>query len=461
MRTRAKPASRAFVATAGHRRSIAAWALAIAVLGTTSAARANPEPPATYDARVVGMGGTAVAYYEGPAALYHNPAGLDGIEGFEITASLTNLMVRFRAPFAGAGSETTSDMNYAPLFFLGGGARISRRVTVGLGAYISTGFGGGFQRLTRIGTGTGTCIDDPVTGVHDDNGTDYCPVTPVDQTVFLVVGELAVPVAVRVSDSLRLGLALRLPYAQEAVRAIQEVQPAVYQPVEQDVSGLGIPGVLLGAQWDAAPWLTLGFSYRSKVWINMSGQTRVDLFGTGTVSSIPTTTRWSVPHALRFGAAFHALERRLLMTTELKIQLHHEANKQQVFHLDGPAPPDDVITAEFNWRNVYLLSAGAELMALPWLAIRLGASGGRSATPRSTVTPFTPPPGLLVAAYGGFGLRSESIDVDLAFAWGGGAAVHLADNLDGCEPGDRVKAGCSGSYDVNSYFLSISAIWRR
>jgi len=453
MRLRAIPASSARRRLVGVRGAALLLAAALSLSG--SIARANPEPPATYDARVVGMGGTAVAYYQGPAALYHNPAGMADIEGFEITAALTNLMVRFRAPFAGAGSETTSDMNFAPLFFLGGGARISRRWTIGLGAYISTGFGGGFQRLTQIGVG-GDCID-PVA----DTGTDYCPVTPVDQTVFLVVGELAVPVAVRVSDTLRLGLSLRLPYAQEAVRAIQEVQPFVYQPVEQDVSGLGIPGVLVGAQWDATPWLSLGFSYRSKVWINMSGHTRVDLFSTGTVTSIPTTTRWNVPHAFRFGAAAYALQRRLLFTTELKIQLHHEANKEQVFHLQGPAPPDDEIRADFNWRNVYLLSAGAEFMALPWFAIRLGASGSRSATPRATVTPFTPPPGLLVAAYGGFGLRSQSIDVDLAFAWGGGAAVRLADNLEGCQPGERVKAGCSGSYDVNSYFLSLSAVWRR
>jgi hypothetical protein len=440
-------------------RTLVAAATFSALLSLAAPARANPEPPATYDARVVGMGGTAVAYLQGPAALYHTPAGLDGIEGFEISASLTNLMVRFRAPFAGAGSETTSDMNYAPLFFLGGGARVSKRLTVGLGAYISTGFGGGFQRLSRIGTGTGTCIDDPVTGVHDDNGTDYCPETPLNQTVFLVVGELALPVAVRVTDTFRLGLALRLPYAQEAVRAVQEVQPAVYQAVEQDVSGLGIPGVLLGAQWDATPWLSLGFSYRSKVWIDMRGQTTLEVLGTPT--SFPTRTRWSVPHAFRFGAALRALQRRLLLTAELKIQLHQEANKRQVFHLRDAGPSLGTITADFNWRNVYLLSAGAEFMALPWFALRLGFSGSRSATPRATVTPFTPPPGILIAAYGGLGVRGETVDVDLGFAWGGGAAVQIAENGPNCQPGDRVKYGCSGSYDVNSYFLSISAIWRR
>ncbi len=431
----------------------------VALLSAARPAHANPEPPATYDARVVGMGGTAVAYLQGPAALYHNPAGLDGIQRFEVTASLTNLMVRFRAPFAGAGSETTSDMNYAPLFFLGGGARISRRFTIGLGAYITMGFGGGFQGLTRLGTGTGTCIDDPVTGVHDDEGTDFCPATPIDQTVFLVVGELAVPMAYKLSDHLRLGISLRLPYAQEAVRTVQEVLPTVYQPVEQEVSGLGVPGVLLGVQWDAAPWLSLGFSYRSKVWINMSGQTTLDILGTST--AFPTRTRWNVPHAFRFGAAFHALRERLLLTTELKIQLHREANKRQVFRLEGAGPDLSTITADFNWRNVYLLSAGAEFMALPWFAIRVGASGGRSATPRSTITPFTPPSGILVAAYGGVGLRSDTVDLDLAFAWGGGAAVNIAENGPNCQPGDRVKYGCSGSYDVNSYFLSLSAVWRR
>ena len=59
-----------------------AWLLA-------SRASANPEPPSA-DARVVGMAGVAIATVDSPAALLHNPAQLDRIERFAITASATS-----------------------------------------------------------------------------------------------------------------------------------------------------------------------------------------------------------------------------------------------------------------------------------------------------------------------------------------------------------------------------------
>ena len=81
---------------------------ALLALVAARPARANPEPPANYDARVAAMGGAAVATANNPSALFHNPARLDQIERFAITAVATSLLVNLQAPFAGPGTEQES-----------------------------------------------------------------------------------------------------------------------------------------------------------------------------------------------------------------------------------------------------------------------------------------------------------------------------------------------------------------
>ena len=52
----------------------------------SSGAFASTEPPGGYDGRSVAMGGTGAAYIHNAAAIYHNPAGLSGVEHFTATA---------------------------------------------------------------------------------------------------------------------------------------------------------------------------------------------------------------------------------------------------------------------------------------------------------------------------------------------------------------------------------------
>ena len=181
---------------------------ALGCLCLPARARANPEP-SVYDGRSVGLGGSGIAYLDGPAALVHNPALLERVETFEASLVNTLLFARLVAPFAGEGSEIATDTLVAPLLFAGGAGRVHERVVIGLGAYITTGFGGGFSNVSAVGDQT----LDP----------------PRDQTVTMVVGELGAPVSVRLTDELRLGVTLRLPYARQDVALNQETFPDLYQ----------------------------------------------------------------------------------------------------------------------------------------------------------------------------------------------------------------------------------------
>ena len=431
-------------------------------------ARANPEPPYAYDARVAGMGGAASATVDNAAALFHNPAQLDSIERFSVTAVITSLLVNLRAPFAGPGTEQDSGIQYAPLMFLGGAGRVHERVTLGLGAYVYTGFGGGYRTVDCIGYGEDVPCDDPAYAGRIE--------PPQAQEVTLFVAELAVPVQVRITDWLSLGVALRMPWGRQRVSATQELPDGNENTLNfgratQEISGFGIPGILFGATITPMKGLSVALVYRSKVWVDMDGTTSADnpFDSDGPPLEIGTSTRWYVPHMLRFGVAYRTWQDRFTVSADFKAQFHREANKAQVFTLDNALVPDTV--ARFDWRNALVGALGVEVYAAPRLPLRLGASVARSATNPETITPFTPPPGIQYGFYGGFGIDIEPIDIDLAAGWGGGPAYDRTTTGDLCgdvdgpnrtmgRGGNRQMAasgGCPGTYDVDSWFISFSA----
>lgn len=441
------------------------------MLLSAAQAHANPEPPGNYDARVVGMGTIATPTVRNATALFHNPAQLDQIEKFSATIVATSLLVNLRAPFAGPGTEEDSGLIYAPLLFAGAAFRVHERVVLGVGGYVYTGFGGGYQAVDCVTNG------DP--SACEDERFRLAP--PTDQEVTLFVTEFSVPVQVSISERLSIGLTLRVPWGRQDVRAHQDVpncssatrpecegDPSI-SLAEQKLKGTGIPGVLLGISYRPIDGLTLAFAYRSKLWVNLEGTTSVPLVPGADPLQVSTSTRWYVPHMFRVGAAYTTWRDRFTLGVEFRVQLHEEANASQEFSLDTPLAPDT--TAEFRWRNVYVGAIGAELWVAPRFAVRTGGTVGRSASRRETLTPFSPPPGIQFSAYVGFGVRAGPLDIDWAFGWGGGKAQRIEANQPLCSDADlrttgaganrvlTAQGGCAGSYDVDSWFLSLSATY--
>lgn len=408
------------------RRAAPLWALIL--LLTPVRALANPEAPA-FDARAAGMGGTGLAYLDSAAALFHNPAGLAGIGDFDASVSAALLAVDLAAPVRGDGTTSHTGVALAPLVLVGAAGRITPRFTMGLGAYLNTGYGGSFKQVTRIAG-------------HDLD-------TPQDQSALLFIGELSLPLAFRVSDSLDLGLAFRLPYGQQAADVTQEAFPDAWVPVKQRVSGFGLPGVLLGVTYRPIPTLALAFTYRSKVVIQMDGTTELTTSAGAVPIQSPTHTSWAVPHAFGFGVAHHAYGDHLLTTAELRIQLHHEANRAQVLEV-----ADERIEVPLEWENVYSARVGAE-WDFGGVAVRGGYNLSTSASGAQAMQTFMPPPGILHAVYAGFGFPVADFVLDFGLNMAFGQA-DVAQTPGRCQPGDRVKVGCGGHYGVRSGWLAVS-----
>src|SRR5215813_6497430 len=93
-----------------------------------SAVFASIEPPGGYDGRSLAMGGTGAAYIHNAAAIYPNPAGLEGIERFSATLDFTGLSPRKTTPVNGDQTSVASDASFYPLFMVAAGYRLMDRV---------------------------------------------------------------------------------------------------------------------------------------------------------------------------------------------------------------------------------------------------------------------------------------------------------------------------------------------
>lgn len=448
-------------------------------LGSATTARANPESPSVYDARVMGMGGAVGATIDSPAAIYHNPAGLALMDRSELTLALTGLVVFFDSPFAGAGSEQTSGPKFGPLGFLGAAFPVHERVTLGVGAYLTTSFGGIFDNIPRFGDCRGVPDDvsptDPdvevVSGEPDGNnglvvgadGQCFIPDSPQDQRLFVFVMELGIPVAIEVTDRFRIGVSLRIPYGVQSVETTQPTLGA-FQRVEQQLRGFGLPGVLIGMQWDPLDELALSLVYRSRTSVHMTGTSYIDLNevedGVAVTSPVRSSTDFAQPDMLRFGVAGRLLDRRLTIATEMRVQFHKAVNESQDFTVQFPIGMRTIpvtVTQPLDWRNALVFTIGAEYQLETGFAFRLGFNTGRGATPRHTLTAYTPLPSGQFGAFVGAGYHHERFDVDLAAGYGGGRAHTITEEFETCtNPGMNSAVGCPGRYEIDTIFLSLS-----
>lgn len=448
------------------------------LLGADSTAHANPEPTALYEGRHAAMGGTAVAYTDNATAIFHNPAGLGHVEhaSFDVTSAL--LYVRYRVPFAGEGSEIASPPIFGPPPFIGGAVRAHRRLVFGGAFYFATAFGGRFRNIPRLDdyTPRTPCSNAALGVVTDCTGpNDTVPVTDVtlqttsSQSVTFFVVEAAASMSVEVTPRLRFGLSLRLPWAQQATSSDQEILSGSWRSVNQVVQGFARPRPTMGFQWDVTDSFTLAGVYRMRADIPLEGTTRVNIGYDvqDAVNVVDARSEWFTPHMFRVGAAWWTLDRRLLLTAEFRAQFHQAVNRSQRFDLSDDmgltqATGLTKIEAPFDWYNVFYPSLGAQYQMTQTSFARLGFSMGRAATPTTTLSPFTPPPGRNYSLSAGFGLEVGHWTLDLGYQMAtGNSAVVTQRNSINCSRDAAQKSGCPGIYGLDAHTIVLSATFNR
>ncbi len=393
---------------------------ALVALAASNAA-ASPEFIVNYDARSMGMGGTGVSFIDGGSAVFRNEANLDSIDSFSVSAALSPLIIQQNGPLA-PDVNLQSDTAVQPLFFLGMGARVSDRVTVGAGVFARSGIGHSFSNVPELG---GEDID-----------------------LALVAGEVSVPVSVRIADGLSIGVAVRFGFFSQTSQ-LPQIAPQGPIMVEQDFFGFDpLPGFSLAVHYQPTSRLRLGISYRSRIDIDAEGTVTLTS-PTGMVSASGKTT-FNVPHALAIGASYAFFGGDLLLSADARILYYEDAFESQTIRLDSTLPdsggqPTTALVTSFNWQNVIQGGLGAELALAENFAVRLGYGLTNSATPVDTASPIIPPPGFAHMVSLGFGIAVGNFSIDLA-----GAAI-----LSGYEVEDG--EGVAGQHELDAYLASLSA----
>lgn len=378
----------------------------------SSSSLASTEPPGGYDGRSVAMGGTGAAYIHNAAAIYHNPAGLSGVERFSATVDLTGFSPRDTTPLNGDQTSVRSDFSVYPLFLAGAAYRLLDRVVVGVAAYPIAGFGSGYSKVSSLG------------GQDLNLGILFIEATPT--------------VAITVVEHFSIGLGYRITYARESSHG-----PVGSGTIEDQVlTGTNFAGLHAGMHYQPDPDWQFGLTYRSQVTTSLSGNTT--LSNSQGTQVVPTNSSFSSPHAFRFGVSHGLLGGKALIALDLKYLLYSIANKQLVI-----TNPSGSTTTPLNWKNVLSASFGAEYRVNDWIALRAGYAISQSATPDSTASYFTVPPGVINSFHAGAGFSYSNWDVDL----GGLYAFVGKDNV---QPSQAAQTW-SGRYHLDTLILALSA----
>lgn len=409
---------------------------ALLVFAIANGAAANTEPSA-FDARSVGLGSTGTAWLDSPAAVVVNPANLVFLEKGALQLTFQPIFVKQWAPVEGPDTRSTS-RGFGPMVSGFAAYRPGPRWVLGAGIYSTTGYSSGFEALSAV---SGQPLDEP---------------RDISVRFFAIESSLAA--SVQLHDRVSLGVALRVPFATQSSEIYQEIfaDRGQWAWVDQNLSGVGYPGGLLGLHVRLVDWVSFGLTYRTKVAIPMSGTTDVELMPGVVLSDIALKTTWYSPHAFQAGFAFLGYGERLLVAIDYRVQLHQEANRVQIFE---NAFSKDPLEVPFYQRNVHTLRLGAEMKASERLSLRLGISRGVSATSVRGLQYFNPPPGMSGSVSGGLGLRLRHVDLDFATLYTH-IGKYVRHDEERCAPGVTVKTGCGGEYGIRSIQLSLSATRR-
>ncbi len=349
----------------------------------SSAALANTELPDPFDARTAGMGVTGAAFVNSAAAAYHNPAAMEAIGHLDVTLAVTPYFNSFTVPLNGANTSVDSEKAVAPLFFAGAAYRLpvlDNRIVVGLAAYPTAGMSAKYDNVQALG------------------GED------LNAQIFML--ETILPVSVRIIDGLSVAAALRDTYVSQTMRTVDPTMG----PTEMSLTGNNILGASVGVHYKVNDMFSAGFSYRSKITVETSGDTKV----VAADADFTTNSEFAAPHSFRLGAAVSLLDKTLLLAADLKYGMYENSNKTMPVKVKGTPAGDTEQQMPMQWKDVIACHLGAEYIVASRFPVRLGYHISNSATPESTASFFTTPPGLLHSIHGGAGVNLSSWNFDLA-----------------------------------------------
>lgn len=405
-------------------RRMRASALTLALcLASGGAGAAGFDTPILYTARHQGMGGAAISYVDDPSAAFHNPAGLQGVNGLAFLGDLSLLLAHVTGSPASSASASgiQSQLTVAPLFLAAAAYRVQPWLSLGLGIFPTASGGADYEYAV------------PDSEVYQVNATRivFYELTPLLS--------LNVPRDTLLPGRLSFGVGYRATLATFERQQGERENP---RGLDLDLSGSNFKGFRAGMQYRAGELFSLGVVYRNKVRVT----TQAD---EGTVLGMPATDV-ELPFILpaQFGAGIRSDYDRLGVAFDAVYTFQSQNDRTLLTGSVGGNAAS--IPNVFAWRDAFTLRFGFEFRLGPAeeLPIRVGYVYDETVSNRTYPSAFATPPTPTRTFTLGGGYDTGSWEINLALALRGGSTEIDASEL--APPASCPTCGFSGEYAITT-----------
>jgi long-chain fatty acid transport protein len=360
---------------------------------------------AGYGSEAAGRGGTNIAIADRALGLQSNPAGIAQLQGNHLSVDLQLLMPKLRYYGDPFGNDIDAESKVFPmpsLSYVRGGHET--RWTWGVGLISQGGMGAEFQGYnTPFGT-----VDQTMSEVR------FLTLTPT--------------VAYSATPDLSFGLSLNGGYSDVTFRFWPQTSfytdsgtptdptddVGFFGPDMVDRAHAWTSSVRLGAMWRATPRIQLGAIYQNATSSDYTGGTlRLDqtAIGLGAVNYDGKVTGFNWPDQFGFGVQLRPADR-WIIAVDAKDYLW--SNSIKTIEVQG-SNPDNASTPVtnptlpfvFDWKDQWVIAAGAEFRASPAVTLRGGYNHGPSPVPDTTLNPLFP------------AITEDHATAGLGYTWGG------------------------------------------
>lgn len=388
---------------------VAAAALG-ALLQPGSAFAAGFDTPILYSARHQAMGGAAIGYVDDPSAAFHNPAGLQGVQGLAFMGDFSLILGKVKS--SPDDVDTTRSIEsgtvVAPFFLLGAAYRVHEWLSVGLAGF-------------------------PVASGGAEYEYPFGPFNWIDSTeiVFLEATPLLslnIPEGRLIPGKLAFGAGYRMSLVSLERRKGDPDDP---QLLDLALSGTNFKGFRVGAQYQPIDQLQLGVVYRNKIRI----KTTADEAVAGGMQWRDAELEFTLPAKLGFGARVDIADVGFAADVEWAFQ---SQNTRQVLSgtPEGATTPETAVNI-YEWQNGvtgrfgFEYRLGSRQRTIPLRAgYIIDSKVGNSAYP----TAFGTPPAPTHTLTAGAGYVTEHWQVNLAASRRFGSTTISQDELgEGCD----------------------------
>jgi long-subunit fatty acid transport protein len=431
MRVSFGPAGWCSFGCAAFGRAALAVLTAASPLVSNAAQAAGFDTPILYTARHMGMGGAAIGYVSDPSAAFHNPAGLQGVQGLALLGDVSLLLAHITGSPAAAASASgiQSQLTVAPFFMAAAACRVAPWLSVGLAVYPVASGGADYEYPI------------PETDVYQLNSTTivFYEVTPVIS--------LNVPKDAVLPGALSVGVGYRMNLATFARQQGDHDNP---RALDLDLRGSGFEGLRAGMQYRLSPLLSLGVVYRNRVKVTTEADEGTVLGQTATDVELPFTLPAQLGAGIRsdfarLGVAFDAM--------------YTFQDQNERANLSGTIGGNRVsVPNVFAWQSAFTLRFGVEFRLGPdsELPLRVGYVYDEQVSNRAYPSAFGTPPAPTRAFTLGGGYDVGAWEVNLALALRSGGTKLQPREL--APSATCPTCGFSGQYalDMTGFYLDFS-----